>query len=695
MGDDLVIYYNDSIDSDNLAAAMALFKATYWKPTVRVLWILEPRQVCFGLSMTMDQITRCKELIKQHFPSFENPFKTLLNGDIKQQDIDDIKDLTKDDRKILEMAVKPKYGSINDATLHARLSALDLATCLSEWSNNNPIEVLVDYETLEHIENPVNLHMHHHEELVNRTENELKEYYDILKKVLHFGRRTDNLRGWYNKCIWRLEHDRKLSDISVERLVLDKVLNRIQTAGSVRFFGGSSLRILQQFLDRGVASKIKCHLQVGSCDMSANLFSNQFNIALNQQAAKMVLSRSAEFAEFTVVPSHTAQSIKYSALGLKKFGGHCIEKRILGFNCHEEPVKIVTNQVLLEQQYPDKSYSMPDLTSFLCALVPGHMGSKPGYIEVDEQEGGTLLFKKSDKGIPMFDLDGVKELDEEQITTIFESLTRGEGRAELIRLAKRLTIRQQSMATAQVYMKRFYSKVEIRRTNPYLVIATAIYLACKIEESPQHIRLIVTEARQMWGDLVAIDTSKLGECEFFMISEMRSQLIVFQPYRTITALRSELSLVDDEVQLARSVINDHFMTDLPLLYPPHIIAMVAILLALVLRPNNSGPGQNTSGAAAAAGLAAAQQALMRAQGQQAQGGMPEPAAVEPKEKRQQDRVSRVQKFAKWLVDSNVEIASMVDATQEIISFYECYEHYNDKLTREQINRFVKARGLDK
>ncbi|RKK10431.1 hypothetical protein BFJ65_g14431 [Fusarium oxysporum f. sp. cepae] len=409
-----------------LAAAMALFKATCWKPTVRVLWILEPRQVCFGLSMTMDQITRCKELIKQHFPSFENPFKTLLNGDVKQQDIDDIKDLTKDDRKILEMAVKPKYGLINDAVLHARLSALDLATCLSEWSNNNPIEVLVDYESLEHIENPVNLHMHHHEELINRTENELKEYYDIMKKVLHFGRRTDNLRDWYNKCIWRLEHDKKLSDISVERLVMDNVLNRIRTAGSVRFLGGSSLRILQQFLDRDVASKIKCHLQVGSCDMSANLFSNQFNIALNQQAAKIVLSRSAEFAEFTVVPSHTAQSIKYSALGLKKFGGHCIEKRILGFNCHQEHRKIVTNQVSLEQQYSDKAYSMPDLTSFLCALLPGHMGSKPGFIEVDEQEGDTLLFKKSDKGIPMFDLDGVKELDEEQITAIFESLTRGE-----------------------------------------------------------------------------------------------------------------------------------------------------------------------------------------------------------------------------------------------------------------------------
>jgi cyclin C len=55
----------------------------------------------------------------------------------------------------------------------------------------------------------------------------------------------------------------------------------------------------------------------------------------------------------------------------------------------------------------------------------------------------------------------------------------------------------------------------------------------------------------------------------------------------------------------------------------------------------------------------------------------------------------VQQFAAWLAESSVDIAAMVDATQEIVSFYECYEQYNDKLTREQINRFVKARGLDK
>ncbi|KAF7546018.1 hypothetical protein G7046_g9429 [Stylonectria norvegica] len=264
---------------------------------------------------------------------------------------------------------------------------------------------------------------------------------------------------------------------------------------------------------------------------------------------------------------------------------------------------------------------------------------------------------------------------------------------QLNKLAKRLQIRQQPIATAQIYVKRFYTKVEIRRTNPYLVMATALYVACKMEECPQHIRVIITEARNCWADMIAVDISKLGECEFFLISELSSQLIIHQPFRTITALRPELALVDEDVQLAKSVVNDHFQTDLPLLYPPHIVALVAILLALVLRPNPSIPGQSSSGAAAAAGLAAAQAALGQAQSARiTQGGNQEvSSSSDIKDRQQEVRVSRVHRFAVWLAESNVDIASMVDATQEIISFYECYEQYNDKLTREQINRFIKAR----
>jgi cyclin C len=73
-------------------------------------------------------------------------------------------------------------------------------------------------------------------------------------------------------------------------------------------------------------------------------------------------------------------------------------------------------------------------------------------------------------------------------------------------MARPLGIRQQALATAQVYVRRFYLKVEIRRTNPALVLATALYLACKMEEYPQHIRMVLAEARHCWG--MPISTSE-------------------------------------------------------------------------------------------------------------------------------------------------------------------------------------------
>lgn len=82
------------------------------------------------------------------------------------------------------------------------------------------------------------------------------------------------------------------------------------------------------------------------------------------------------------------------------------------------------------------------------------------------------------------------------------------------RLARRMqTIRQQAIATACVYIARFYSKyilahsqtsnirASIRETNPYLVVATCLYIACKMEECPNHIRTIVSEARAEWAGI--------------------------------------------------------------------------------------------------------------------------------------------------------------------------------------------------
>lgn len=80
---------------------------------------------------------------------------------------------------------------------------------------------------------------------------------------------------------------------------------------------------------------------------------------------------------------------------------------------------------------------------------------------------------------------------------------------ELVKLSKTMSIRQQAIATAHVYIRRYYIKVEVRKTNPYLVMATALYLACKMEECPLHIRVMVSEARNIWPGMCPLFPSTI------------------------------------------------------------------------------------------------------------------------------------------------------------------------------------------
>jgi cyclin C len=166
------------------------------------------------------------------------------------------------------------------------------------------------------------------------------------------------------------------------------------------------------------------------------------------------------------------------------------------------------------------------------------------------------------------------------------------------------------------------------------------------------------------------DISKIGECEFTLISEMNSQLIIHHPYRSLAELQTHFQLTQEENALAWSIINDHYSTDLPLLHAPHVIAITAMFLAVVLKPTQGGPQVN------AAGMATALQTLGNARNA---GGM----------------ANRVQKLVDWLAESNVDIEAVVECTQELISLYEVWDSYTDKTCKDQIAKFVKARGLDK
>ena len=282
----------------------------------------------------------------------------------------------------------------------------------------------------------------------------------------------------------------------------------------------------------------------------------------------------------------------------------------------------------------------------------------------------------------------------------------------IIQLSKRLSFRQQCVATALVYLHRYFLFNAMQNVNIYLLTATAFYLASKTEESPHHIRLVASEARQQWPEYVPSDPSRLGEAEFCLISELHSQLIVWHPYRSLTALKenSKLALTNEELSLAWSIINDTFMTDLPLTCPPYLIAVTAMFLAVIFVPGRSSlelkaPSQDLqplmeanrfaslggrSGISATIGQALEGSNSIAKQNSQPLGG----ATVKAKTLVAAANSEKMQNIIQFLVESDIDVARVIDATQEIISLYEIWEQYNEKTIKDAVTRCIRGQHLE-
>lgn len=110
------------------------------------------------------------------------------------------------------------------------------------------------------------------------------------------------------------------------------------------------------------------------------------------------------------------------------------------------------------------------------------------------------------------------------------------------------------------------------------------------------------------------------------------------------------------------------------MYPPHVIAITAIFLAVVLRPAQSGL-QAHSAATSAGAVQSAMQGLGSLQGKSGQ--------------------AKVQKLTDWLADSKVDMEAMVDCCQELISLYDLWDSYNERACKDGITKFMKDPGLNK
>ncbi|KAH8885283.1 hypothetical protein GQ53DRAFT_696167 [Thozetella sp. PMI_491] len=411
MAENIVVYHNDLTDSDNWAAARFLHQAAVNSAATRIIWVIEPRRVSLGHYVTTQRKNACLRLLEKHFPSRGSPLKVFLRGALQETDLDALGDLSEDERDLLSLAMKIPYGPREDDILHGRLLALDFLNCLASWSTS-PVEVLLDVDALERIQSPANLKVHFHEELVARSNEEVENYYGIMNK--RHVQRIQQSRSWYRRCIETVEATTKPKGHSLRNLSLGSLCDTIKTARRALFLGGASLGLLQRLIQKGAAAKMHCYLQAGAFDQSMLIFQNQFNIGLDPDAASFVISRFDQFASFTLVPSDTARRVKYSLAGLSSTGGPLLRKRFLGYNCRIEPERISADEDSLDDLLA-KSYTMSDLTAFLCVFNAGYKAqSTLGHAQL-VNDNGVFGLRRQESGIPIRELTEDLVLSESQI----------------------------------------------------------------------------------------------------------------------------------------------------------------------------------------------------------------------------------------------------------------------------------------
>ncbi|KAL6930879.1 hypothetical protein ACO0R3_004002 [Hanseniaspora guilliermondii] len=173
---------------------------------------------------------------------------------------------------------------------------------------------------------------------------------------------------------------------------------------------------------------------------------------------------------------------------------------------------------------------------------------------------------------------------------------------QLMKLGKKFQLKQVIVSTAMIYVQRFLLKCSIKECNVYYLITTCLYLASKVEECPIHIKSLNLIAKSYWPDFIHSDCTKITEFEFYLIEELKSYMIVYHPYESLKQILHSFTdyvktnINNDEqnsienylfnyeyLQDTWAIINDSYVTDAHLLYPPHIIAVTSLMLSIVVK----------------------------------------------------------------------------------------------------------------
>ncbi|CAI2349149.1 unnamed protein product [Caenorhabditis sp. 36 PRJEB53466] len=157
-------------------------------------------------------------------------------------------------------------------------------------------------------------------------------------------------------------------------------------------------------------------------------------------------------------------------------------------------------------------------------------------------------------------------------------------------------LRQQVIATAITYFKRFYLRQSFRDMCPYLVASTSLFLACKVEEhTPLSVSSFLKNTAivlpKRWGWTFDTTSTKNGvvyDSEFILVEILDCCLVVYGVTRPMVELLNDLNgkcnLKEfDQVEAqCTKVANDTLRCDVGLMFAPHCIGLSAIIVGLEL-----------------------------------------------------------------------------------------------------------------
>ncbi|KAF3769694.1 hypothetical protein M406DRAFT_348841 [Cryphonectria parasitica EP155] len=390
---ELSIFLNDFTDSDNHAAGLAWACSLDLHPERRGIYIAEPRHVNLGYYMTSAEFTECIALVGKLRPPLESgdpPLTTVLAGRMTQKVIDsrkvadkttdgkelDPRPLSEEERTLLARCIKPLNGEDEDAIQHARLLAMDFLFTMRRHCSRE-FDVYVDNVVLQHLESPINLKTHYHEELVFRTADELEEFRNITQKPTDnqelIEDRRNQLRSWYEKAIRRKLADDFENEDPLKNLGnYDTLFNEMRKYERVVFFGGCSLTILKGILEQedSLAKRVHYYQQGGTFNSKLNILGNPLNFALNTKAAEFVFHKDqmSKLANFTLVPTDTTKKLEFTVKGLKEWSA-AIGLHSLGFYGRMDPWELISEKEREKKERQHVCASTQELIDWRSELV--------------------------------------------------------------------------------------------------------------------------------------------------------------------------------------------------------------------------------------------------------------------------------------------------------------------------------------